>query len=127
VVLALTGIVAVVTAALWRPGPWQPAAPEWGERLARVQLAALFASPHLLSHDLLLAAVPGLLLWQAYAAQPDRLRTLACWAVTINLASLVDALGYPVRLVPLLMGVALVALAYARPRQRAWAAARRAA
>ncbi len=127
VVLSLAAIAGVVGVTLWRPGLWQPTGPGWAERLAGVELAALFASPHLLSHDLLLAVVPGLLLWQARAGQPQRLRVLAGWAVAINIAVLVDALGYPVRLVPLLLGAGLVALAEARRRRRASEPAARAA
>jgi hypothetical protein len=82
-----------------------------------VIVATLFLSPHVLPHDLLLLLVPLLLLWRVRLGDPQRLRRLAWWAVALNLAMMVDALGHRYRLVPwLLLGV-LVGLAAVRWRR----------
>ncbi len=114
--LGAAGVLAAVTAALWRPGAWRPGTPDWESRWATLLLAGLFASPHLLSHDLLLALVPAVLLWQAYAHRPRRLRILAGGGIALNLAALVDARGLALPVFPLLLGAAILALAFA-PRQ----------
>jgi hypothetical protein len=116
VALLLVGAGVAVAAALWPPirsdsgfdGQW-----------AAVILAAVFLSPHALPHDLLLLLVPLTLLWRVRLGDPQRLRRLAWWAVTIDLAMMVDGLGHRYRLVPwLLLGV-LLSLAAGRWKRSA--------
>jgi hypothetical protein len=112
VALLLAGAGVAVVAALWPPIrlPWSRLEEQW----AAVIVATVFLSPHVLPHDLLLLLVPLLLLWRVRLGDPQRLRRLAWWAVAINLAMMVDALGHRFRLVPwLLLGV-LVGLAAVR-------------
>lgn len=106
VALLLVGAAVAVTAALWPPvGGGSPLE---DEQWAAVILAAVFLSPHVLTHDLLLLLVPLTLLWRVRLGDPRRLRRLAWWAVAIDLAMMVDGLGYRYRLVPwLLLGVLL--------------------